>query len=116
MMNIHKFYSHYDIRWVRLTWLAYYDNNNAPDAITFKDSFWCKDFLALSDLHEVLASGSIGNGKKLFFFFFLTFDKTIFLWKHIWEGSISEKIVLSSTLHIMKNITMEKAYNFTSNI
>jgi hypothetical protein len=36
MKNLYKFYNHMDIPWVKLIWQAYYNNGEAPHAITPK--------------------------------------------------------------------------------
>jgi hypothetical protein len=63
MKNLHKFYNHADIPWVKLIWHAYYDNRDTSQSINTKASFWWKDCLTFHDKYKEMTTVDIRNGK-----------------------------------------------------
>lgn len=73
LKNLHKFFNHADLPWVRLVWETYY-NDHPPDNLD--GSFWWRDNIKLLDLYKGLATCSIGNGHTALF------------WTDLWNGHL----------------------------
>jgi hypothetical protein len=80
MKNLHKFYNHADIPWVKLIWHAYYDNRGTPQSISTKASFWWRDCLTFQDKYKEMTIVDIQNGKS------------VILWKDNWNSGIRQDI------------------------
>jgi len=77
MKFLDKFYNNHDIPWVKLTWSAFYSNNQTPpQARSPIGSFWWKDILKLFRKFQNLAICSAHRGN------------TIMFWSDNWTGQL----------------------------
>lgn len=82
--QLHKFYQHKDIPWVKLIWFKYY-TSRVPHGSREIGSFWWKDVLRLNILYRVIVVYSVGDGS------------TVMFWNDLWY---SVMIKLRRTYHI----------------
>jgi len=77
MKFLDKFYNNHDIPWVKLTWSAFYSNNQTPpQARSPIGSFWWNDILKLFGKFQNLAICSAHRGN------------TIMFWSDNWTGQL----------------------------
>lgn len=98
MKHLHKFFTHADVPWVKLIWQAHNHNNTAPQACSYKGSFWWRGGMKLYDLYYCLTSCTTNNGD------------TILLWKDKWCGqALMDKFPQLHSFANDGNITIHKA-------
>lgn len=66
LKDLHKFYNHLDVPWVRLIWDSYFDEQ-VPHATTICGSFWWRDIFKLADKYCQIARPVPGQGTSILF-------------------------------------------------